>query len=55
MKTKEIKELVNLQIPGERLSEKELVELIKEAEKSQFITLEEHHQKMDKWIQENAR
>ena len=55
MKTKEKKENKNLQVPGECLPDKELVKLIKEAEKGPFITLEEHHKKMNKWIQENSR
>jgi len=55
MKTKEAKESKNLQVPGERLPDKTLVKLVKEAEKGPFMTLEEHHKKMDKWIQENSR
>jgi hypothetical protein len=55
MKTKESKELKNLQIPGEPLADKTLAKLVKEAEKGPFITFEEHHKKMDKWIQENSK
>jgi len=55
MKTKEAKESKNLQVSGERLPDKTLAKLVKEAQKGPFMTLEEHHKKMDKWIQENSR
>jgi len=55
MKTKIAKESKNLQVSGERLPDKTLVKLVKEAEKGPFMTLEEHHKKMDKWIQEGSR
>ena len=53
MRIKETKKSKNLQVSGERLSDKALTKLVKEAEKGPFMTLEEHHKKMDKWIQEN--
>ncbi|MBW8330550.1 MAG: hypothetical protein K0M40_00900 [Prolixibacteraceae bacterium] len=53
MRTKETKETKNLQTPGEQLPDKVLAKLVKDAEKGPFITFEEHHKKMDKWIQEN--
>jgi len=55
MRTKETKVSRNLQVPGERLPDKALAKLVKEAEKGPFMTLEEHHKKMNKWIQENSR
>ena len=55
MKTKEIKEANNLQTPGEHLPNKVLAKLVKEAEKGPFVTFEEHHKKMDNWIQENSK
>lgn len=55
MRTKKTKESKNLQIPGKPLPDKALAKLIKEAEKGPFMTFEEHHKKMDKWIQENSR
>ena len=55
MRAKETKEAKNLQVPGEHLPDKELVELVKEAEKGPFLTLEEHHKKMNEWIQKNSR
>ena len=55
MRTKEIKQTNNLQTPGEHLPHKVLAKLVKEAEKGPFMTLEEHHEKMNKWIQENSR
>ena len=55
MRTKEIKAANNLQTPGKHLPQKVLAKLVKEAEKGPFMTFEEHHQKMDKWIQENSR
>jgi len=55
MRTKETKTSKNLQVSGERLPDKALAKLVKEAEKGPFMTLEEHHKKMDKWIHENSR
>ena len=53
MKTKETKESRYMQVPGEPLPDKALAKLVKESEKGPFMTLEEHHKKMNKWIQEN--
>jgi len=47
MRTKEAKESKNLQVSRERLPDKALAKLVKEAEKGPFMTLEEHHKKMD--------
>ncbi|MDP3434284.1 MAG: hypothetical protein Q8T04_15155 [Bacteroidota bacterium] len=55
MRTKETKETKNLQTPGEHLPDKVLAKLVKDAEKGPFITFEEHHKKMDKWIQANSK
>jgi len=55
MRTKETKKVENLQVPGMLLPDKKLAKLVKEAEKGPFITLEEHHEKMDKWIQGNLK
>ena len=55
MKTKEKNEAQNPQLPGAWLPDNELVKLVKEAEKGPFMTLEEHHKKMNNWIQENSR
>ena len=55
MRTKEIKAANNLQTPGKHLPQKVLAKLVKEAEKGPFMTFEEHHKKMDKWIQENSK
>ena len=55
MRTRETKESQNMQVPGERPPDKELARLVKEAEKGPFMTLKEHHKKMNKWIQENSR
>lgn len=55
MRTKETKTSINLQVSGERLPDKALAKLVKEAEKGPFMTLEEHHKKMDKWIHGNSR
>ena len=55
MKTKETKDAYNLQVPGESLPDKTLAKLVKEAEEGPFMTLEEHQQKMDKWIRDHAR
>jgi len=54
MKTKETKESLNLQVPGEQLADKVLARLVKEAEKGPFMTLEEHQKTMNKWIQETS-
>jgi hypothetical protein len=54
MKTKETKESLNLQVPGEQLPDKVLARLVKEAEKGPFMTLEEHQKTMNKWIQETS-
>jgi hypothetical protein len=55
MRTKETKESKNLQVPGVQMTNKTLAKLIKEAEKGPFMTIVEHHKKMDKWIQENLK
>ena len=55
MKAKETKAEKNLQEPGEALPDKELLKLVKEAEKGPFMTLKEHNKKMNKWIQDNSR
>ena len=55
MRTKETKETKNLQTPGEPIPDKELAKMVKTAEKGPFITFEEHHKQMDKWIRENSR
>ena len=55
MRTKEKEETKNLQTPGEQLPDKVLAKLVKDAEKGSFITFEEHHKKMDKWILENSK
>ena len=52
MGTKETKEIRNVQIPGDCLPDKELVKLVKEAEKGPFMTLKDHKKGMNKWIQE---
>ncbi len=51
MRTKEIKQTNNLQTPGEHFPHKVLAKLVKESEKGPFMTFEDHHKKMDKWIQ----
>jgi hypothetical protein len=55
MRTKETKETKNLQAPGENIPDKVLAKLVKDTEKGPFITFEEHHEKMDKWIQESIK
>ena len=55
MRTKESKEITNLQAPGKRLPDKVLAKLVKEAEKGPFMTIDEHHKKMDKWILANSK
>ncbi len=55
MKTKEIKSNKNLQIPSERLTDKELSKLVREAEKGPFFSLEDHEKQMAKWIRKNSR
>jgi len=42
-------------LPGNSLSQDEFLEGIQKAEEGPFMTFEEHHAKMDKWIQENFR
>jgi len=53
MRTKETKEIINLQLPGELLANKTLAKLVKEAEKGPFMAFDEHQKKMIIWIQEN--
>ena len=55
MKEIKIKEVKNLQVPGEPLPDNELAKLVREAEKGPFVTIEEHQEKMKKWIQEHSR
>lgn len=55
MKTKETKDSANQQVPGKPLPDSVLAKLVKDAEKGPFLTLEEHQQKMNKWIQKNSR
>jgi hypothetical protein len=55
MRTKETKEITNLQVPGKPLTGKALAKLVKEAEKGPFMTFDEHHAKMGKWIQANSK
>ncbi|MEI8115613.1 MAG: hypothetical protein WCI54_18420 [Bacteroidia bacterium] len=55
MRTKETKESKNLQTPGEQISDKILAKLVKDAEKGPFMSFDEHHKKMDKWIQVNSK
>ncbi len=55
MKEVKPKKTTNFQVPGEQLPDKELVKLVKEAEKGPFMTLHEHQEKMNSWIQENSR
>ena len=55
MKIKGTKSSDNQQVPGERLPNSILAELVKEAEKGPFLSLEEHQKQMGKWIKENAR
>ena len=49
MRSSKIKIKRNLAIPGEPMSQMEFVDLIKEAEKGSFYTLEEIQAKMDVW------
>ncbi|HEY5510368.1 MAG TPA: hypothetical protein VIK10_04995 [Prolixibacteraceae bacterium] len=42
-------------LPGNSLSQDEFLDGIQKAEEGPFMTFEEHHAKMDKWIQENFR
>ena len=53
MRTKDIKDAKNLQVPGQPLPDVALVKLIKVAEKGPFTTLDEHRKKMEEWIQKN--
>lgn len=46
--TKKTNESKNLQVPGERLPDKALAKLVKEAEKGPFMSLEKHHKKMNR-------
>lgn len=55
MRTQDTKETKNLQAPGKRIPDKVLAKMVKEAEKGPFLTFEEHHTKMDKWILENSK
>jgi len=55
MRTQETKEIKNLQAPGKRIPDKVLAKMVKEAEKGPFMTFDEHHTKMDKWIQANSK
>ena len=50
MRTKETKESKNLQTPGEHIPDKVLTKLVKDSEKGPFMSFDEHHEKMDKWI-----
>jgi hypothetical protein len=51
-KAKGKEEEKNYQIPGEPLTDVELANLVKEAEKGPFITLEEHNKRMKEWIEQ---
>ena len=42
-------------LPGNSLSQDEFLEGIRKAEEGPFMTFEEHHTKMDKWILENSK
>ena len=55
MRTKETKETINMQVPGELLANKTLAKLVKEAEKGPFMSSDEHHKKMILLIQENSK
>ena len=45
------KDLKNWTLPGVSLSQDEFLDGIRKAEEGPFMTFEEHHKKMDKWIQ----
>lgn len=49
MRTPKVKIVRNLAIPGEPMSQLEFVDLIKEAEKGPFYSLEEVITKMNVW------
>lgn len=49
MRSSKVKIKRNLAIPGEPMSQEEFVDLIKEAEKGPFYTLEEIQTKMEVW------
>lgn len=55
MRTKETKETINMQVPGQLLANKTLAKLVKEAEKGPFMSFEEHHKHMISWMQENSK
>jgi len=55
MKTKEKKETINMQEPGQLLTDKRLAKLIKEAEKGPFTSAQVHQKKMVKWVLENLK
>jgi hypothetical protein len=50
MRTKAIRKSKNLQVPGELLQEKELVKLIKDAEKGPFMTIQEGMKDFELWL-----
>ena len=49
MRTKETKASKNLQVSGERLPDKALAKLVKEAEKGPFMTLDELKKSVEEW------
>ena len=49
MRSSKVKIKRNLAIPGEPMSQEEFMDLIKEAEKGPFYTLEEVQAKMEVW------
>ena len=49
MRPPKVKTKRNLAIPGEPMSQEEFADLIKEAEKGPFYTLEEIQAKMEVW------
>lgn len=49
MRSSKVKIKRNLAIPGKPMSQKEFVDIIKEAEKGPFFSLEEVIEKMDVW------
>ncbi len=49
MRPSKVKIKRNLAIPGDPMSQEEFVDLIKEAEKAPFYTLEEVQAKMEVW------
>jgi len=42
-------------LPGNSLTQEEFLDGIQKAEEGPFMTFEEHHTKMAKWMQENFR